>query len=359
MATPAWSTCRWRSCTTASHVRNSSARDRLGSERGHRPGAHRRPGAATARASECGLQGGHHPPLRPRGPWRHRGPPLCRPRGRWSRRRSGTQAARHRRPQSRRALQRHLPVCRPTRPARDGTARDGRSGTQPVAVGGDPDQVAVLDNFCWGDLDQARPARFARSPCRGTDGARTYRMPFISGKDSLFNEFDGEAIPGTLLISALGLARPASSGRFGWRRSVTTSGWSRERGRRRLACVGSSISAPLGCPPRLMTHCRVTGRSTLRSATARSPQPTIAGGRPCGCRREMAIAAWLGVSVVVPLDGLDPFTALVNEAPGRLVLSAARAPGRRGSVPRRSWSPHRRGHRRRRHRLPSARPCGG
>ena len=125
--------------------------DRLGSERGHRPGAHRRPGAATARASECGLQGGHHPPLRPRGPWRHRGPPLCRPRGRWSRRRSGTQAARHRRPQSRRALQRHLPVRRPTRPARDGTARDGRSGTQPVAVGGDPDQVAVLDNFCWGD----------------------------------------------------------------------------------------------------------------------------------------------------------------------------------------------------------------
>ena len=92
--------------------------DRLGSERGHRPGAHRRPGAATARASECGLQGGHHPPLRPRGPWRHRGPPLCRPGGRWSRRRSGTQAARHRRPQSRRALQRHLPVCRPTRPAR-------------------------------------------------------------------------------------------------------------------------------------------------------------------------------------------------------------------------------------------------
>jgi phosphoribosylformylglycinamidine synthase len=39
---------------------------------------------------------------------------------------------------------------------------------------------------------------------------------------------------------------------------------------------------------------------------------------------EMAIAARLGVSVVVPLDGLDPFTALVNEAPGRLVLSAAR-----------------------------------
>ena len=38
---------------------------------------------------------------------------------------------------------------------------------------------------------------------------------------------------------------------------------------------------------------------------------------------EMAVAARQGVSVVVPADGLDPFTALVNEAPGRFVLSSA------------------------------------
>ena len=43
---------------------------------------------------------------------------------------------------------------------------DGRSGAQPVAVGGDPDQVAVLDNFCWGD--PTKPDRPVRSfaPCR-------------------------------------------------------------------------------------------------------------------------------------------------------------------------------------------------
>jgi len=40
---------------------------------------------------------------------------------------------------------------------------------------------------------------------------------------------------------------------------------------------------------------------------------------------EMAVAARLGVSVIVPIDGLDPFTALVNEAPGRLVLASAPA----------------------------------
>ena len=37
---------------------------------------------------------------------------------------------------------------------------------------------------------------------------------------------------------------------------------------------------------------------------------------------EMAIAARHGVAVTVPADGLDQFTALTNEGPGRLVLAA-------------------------------------
>ena len=109
-----------------------------------------------------------------------------------------------------------------------------------------------------------------------TDGARTYRMPFISGKDSLFNEFDGEAT-GTLLISALGLVPDL-------RRAVDSAGMQIGDdlwlvGANEGALGGSlasifSISALLGCPPRLMTHCRVTGRSTLRSARQghRSPR---------------------------------------------------------------------------------------
>ena len=158
-----------------------------------------------------------------------------------------------------------------------------------------------------------------------TDGARTYRMPFISGKDSLFNEFDGEAIPGTLLISALGLVPDL-------RRAVDSAGmqigddlWlvSERRRARRLACVGSFRSGATRVPTRSMIHCRVTGRSTRRSATARSPQPMTA----VRAALRLPSARWrsqqLGVSVVVPLDGLDPFTALVNEAPGRLVLSVA------------------------------------
>jgi phosphoribosylformylglycinamidine synthase len=78
-----------------------------------------------------------------------------------------------------------------------------------VAVGADPARIALLDNFCWGQTD--RPETLgtlvrAAEACR--DVALAYNMPFISGKDSLNNEFhSGDhhiIIPPTLLISALG-----------------------------------------------------------------------------------------------------------------------------------------------------------
>ncbi len=80
-----------------------------------------------------------------------------------------------------------------------------------VAVGADPDHVALLDNFCWGN--PALPDRLGSlvKCAQGCyDAAVAYGAPFISGKDSLNNEYLGQdgtkhAIPGTLLISALGI----------------------------------------------------------------------------------------------------------------------------------------------------------
>ncbi len=78
-----------------------------------------------------------------------------------------------------------------------------------AAVGADPSRIALLDNFCWGNTD--RPEILgslvrAAEACR--DVALAYGMPFISGKDSLNNEFHAGGrnivIPPTLLISALG-----------------------------------------------------------------------------------------------------------------------------------------------------------
>ena len=80
-----------------------------------------------------------------------------------------------------------------------------------VAVGADPRQTALLDNFCWGNPNLPdRLAGLVRAARGCYDAAVAWKAPFISGKDSLNNEYTGadgdkHAIPGTLLLSALAI----------------------------------------------------------------------------------------------------------------------------------------------------------
>jgi phosphoribosylformylglycinamidine synthase II len=79
---------------------------------------------------------------------------------------------------------------------------------QVVAVGGSLRRVALLDNFCWGNPDKPdRLGGLVRAAQACYDVALGYETPFISGKDSLYNEFETEkesvSIPPTLLISAM------------------------------------------------------------------------------------------------------------------------------------------------------------
>ena len=80
-----------------------------------------------------------------------------------------------------------------------------------VAVGADPNRIAILDNFCWGNpMLPDRLGGLVRAAMGCHDAAVALRLPFISGKDSLYNEYrlaDGVShpIPGTLLISAIGI----------------------------------------------------------------------------------------------------------------------------------------------------------
>ncbi len=80
-----------------------------------------------------------------------------------------------------------------------------------VAVGADPAQIAILDNFCWGDPLNEETMGTLLTAARGChDAAVFYGTPFISGKDSLNNEYYGKdgrkhAIPPSLLISSLGI----------------------------------------------------------------------------------------------------------------------------------------------------------
>jgi phosphoribosylformylglycinamidine synthase len=89
-----------------------------------------------------------------------------------------------------------------------------------VAVGADPSRIAILDNFCWGYTDRPETlGSLVRAAIACHDVAVGLQTPFISGKDSLNNEFsyevDGKkstiAIPATLLISAMGQLDDASA----------------------------------------------------------------------------------------------------------------------------------------------------
>ena len=81
-----------------------------------------------------------------------------------------------------------------------------------VAVGADPSRLAILDNFCWPSVDDPITMGTLVRACEACrDAALAFGVPFISGKDSLHNQFtDTEnsrviRIPNTLLISAIGV----------------------------------------------------------------------------------------------------------------------------------------------------------
>ena len=84
-----------------------------------------------------------------------------------------------------------------------------------VAAGANPNYIALLDNFCWCSSDDpGRLWQLKRAATGCYDYAVAYEAPFISGKDSMFNDFEGFddsgnpikiSVPPTLLISAIGV----------------------------------------------------------------------------------------------------------------------------------------------------------
>ena len=197
-----------------------------------------------------------------------------------------------------------------------------------VAVGGDPDRVAVLDNFCWGDPTKPdRLGGLVRAVQGCTEGARRYAMPFISGKDSLFNEFDGTAIPGTLLISAVGLvpdlhtAIDSAGMRPGddiWLVGEGTAALGGSLVDAVLGLGATTVPTPIDDP--LPRYRAIHGAIVAGMVTAAHD---VSDGGLAVAIAEMAIGARTGVMATVPPDGLDPFRALTNEAPGRIVLTAS------------------------------------
>jgi len=84
-----------------------------------------------------------------------------------------------------------------------------------VSAGADFNRIALLDNFCWCSPDDPeRLGQLKSAALACYDTAVAYGTPFISGKDSMFNDFKGFdengkpikiSVPPTLLVSSLGI----------------------------------------------------------------------------------------------------------------------------------------------------------
>ena len=221
-----------------------------------------------------------------------------------------------------------------------------------TAVGADPDRVALLDNFCWGD--PTRPDRLGslvRAVQGCVEGARRYRAPFVSGKDSLYNEFDGRAVLGTLLISAVGIVPDLHRVATSALRACGSDLWLVGRG---SGYLGGSLVAELlslddtRVPPPVGDPLpRYRAVHDLIAAGRVSAAHDVSDGGIAVALAEMAIAGQLGLTATIPYDGddagplvgatgngseasgagspLSMVAALANEAPGRLLLEAPAA----------------------------------
>jgi phosphoribosylformylglycinamidine (FGAM) synthase-like enzyme len=73
-----------------------------------------------------------------------------------------------------------------------------------TSVGGR--RIALLDNFTWGNPEKSdRLGSLVRASQACYDFAKGFRTPFISGKDSLYNESPLGPVTPTLLITAIGV----------------------------------------------------------------------------------------------------------------------------------------------------------
>ncbi len=209
-----------------------------------------------------------------------------------------------------------------------------------VAVGADPARIAILDNFCWGNTDRPETlGSLTRAALGCHDVAVAFGTPFISGKDSLNNEFkyteNGQqrivAIPSSLLISAIGLMSDV-------RRAVTMDlkrrgsslflvGTTRDElggshfGLVRSIDGGAVPRVDLALAPRLFTAVH----KALSTGAVLACHDLSEGGLAVALA-EMSFAGELGVDVTLtagPYLPADPVTALFSESNTRWVLEVA------------------------------------
>ncbi len=199
-----------------------------------------------------------------------------------------------------------------------------------VAVGGDPERTAILDNFSWGSPENPENLGalvLAARACH--DVAVAYGTPFISGKDSLNNEFrvGGKTlvIPHSLLISAISVVPDV-------RKCVTMD--AKEEGNL-VYLVGATRDELGGSHYLLVNGCGGGRVPKLDPPAGRKVLAAVAGAiregllRAChdlsegglaAAAAEMAFAGGLGMRLEVPPALERDDHALFSESPSRFLI---------------------------------------
>ena len=213
-----------------------------------------------------------------------------------------------------------------------------------VAVGADPDRIAILDNFCWGNPNLPDRLGSLVACAQGChDAALAYGAPFVSGKDSLNNEYAGadgikHAIPGTLLISALGIVPDVAAtvtmdlkgaGNLLYLVGDTRDemGMSHYAGLRRGEHADAIVPQPV---PGALARLRAL-HGAIRTGHVRACHDCSEGGFAVALA-EMCLAGRLGASVTLSAlradsagsaESTDDIVLLFSESAGRFIVEVA------------------------------------
>jgi phosphoribosylformylglycinamidine synthase II len=197
-----------------------------------------------------------------------------------------------------------------------------------VALGGR--RIALLDNFTWGNPEyEDRLGGLVKASRACYDVAKAYGTPFISGKDSLYNESPLGPVAPTLLVTALGIVPDV-------REAVTMDVKSEGDGLYLLGETKSELGGSeyyglhglLGASvPRLEPEVTIKAYERLTSAIdaglVRACHDLSEGGLAVASA-EMAFTGGLGVELelasVPALEGMRADTLLFSESNGRLLV---------------------------------------
>jgi len=210
-----------------------------------------------------------------------------------------------------------------------------------IGLGIPLDAIAILDNFCWCSSDDPeRLGQLKRAAMGCYDVATAFGTPFISGKDSMYNDFSGYdadnnpvkvSVPPTLLISSIGIHPDVVTsvsidvkieGDLVYLVGATKEELGGSEYFAYLGCVGNVV--PELDPVLVKAYYQRLTDAILQGLVA-SACPVTRGGLGVALGM-VAIAGQLGMDLSVP-SGMRPDYFLFSESLGRFVVTVS--PGNR------------------------------